>query len=147
MTDLDHVAGVGARNHYLAVVGTARADGSVQATLVNAGVTEHPVTGERVVAFVTYGPRKLANLRARPRVALTFTAGWTYSTVEGSTEIIGPDDPHPGVDAEGLRLLLRQIFTAAGGTHDDWPTYDRVMVEERRAAVLVHPVDRIYGSS
>jgi hypothetical protein len=43
------------------------------------------------------------------------------------------------VDAERLRLLLREIFTAAGGTHDDWPTYDRVMAEERRTAVLVTP--------
>ena len=32
------------------------------------------------------------------------------------------------------------VFTAAGGTHDDWDTYDRVMAEERRAAVLVTPV-------
>ena len=45
----------------------------------------------------------------------------------------------PGVDAERLRLLLREIFTAAGGTHDDWPTYDRTMAEERRVAVLVAP--------
>ena len=117
----------------------------VQSTLVNAGVIEHPLTGERLVAFVTYGPAKLANLRARPRVALTFTAGWEYATVEGSVEIIGPDDRYPGVDDEGLRQLLRDIFTAAGGTHDDWPTYDRVMVEERRAAVLIH-ADRIYPS-
>jgi len=43
------------------------------------------------------------------------------------------------VDAERLRLLLREIFTAAGGTHDDWDTYDRVMAEERRTAVLVTP--------
>ncbi len=142
---LDQLVRVGERNDFLAVVATARADGSVQSTLVNAGVLAHPVTGERVVAFVTYGRTKLANLRARPSVALTFTAGWQYATVEGSAEIIGPDDAYPGVDAEGLRLLLRQIFTAAGGSHDDWPTYDRVMVEERRAAVLIHPV-RIYPS-
>jgi PPOX class probable F420-dependent enzyme len=134
---------VGEKNNFLAVVSTARADGSVQSTLVNAGVIDHPVTGEPVVAFVTYGRTKLANLRARPRVALTFTAGWQYATVEGPVEIIGPDDPYPGVDAEGLRLLLRQIFVAAGGRHDDWPTYDRVMIEERRAAVLIH-ADRIY---
>jgi hypothetical protein len=43
------------------------------------------------------------------------------------------------VDAERLRLLLREIFTAAGGTHDDWDTYDRVMAEEHRVAVLVTP--------
>jgi hypothetical protein len=45
----------------------------------------------------------------------------------------------PGVDAERLRLLLREIFTAAGGTHDDFDAYDRVMAQERRAAVLITP--------
>jgi len=49
------------------------------------------------------------------------------------------------VDAEGLRVLLRDVFTAAGGTHDDWPTYDRVMAEERRAVVMIAP-DRVYSS-
>ena len=52
-------------------------------------------------------------------------------------------DPDPRVDADRLRLLLREIFTAAGGTHDDFDTYDRVMREERRTAVFVHP-DRVY---
>jgi hypothetical protein len=37
------------------------------------------------------------------------------------------------------------VFVAAGGTHDDWATYDRVMAEERRAAVLVSPV-RVYSN-
>jgi hypothetical protein len=54
-------------------------------------------------------------------------------------EIIGPDDPHPDVDAEALRTLLPEIFSAAGGTHDDLDTYDRVMAEQRRAAVLITP--------
>lgn len=35
------------------------------------------------------------------------------------------------------------VFTAAGGTHDDWDTYDRVMAEERRTVVLVAP-HRVY---
>jgi hypothetical protein len=59
--------------------------------------------------------------------------------VEGDAEIISPDDPHPDIDSEALRLLWRDIFRAGGGTHDDWDTYDRVMAEERRAAVLITP--------
>jgi hypothetical protein len=47
-------------------------------------------------------------------------------------------------DSAQIRLLLREIFTAAGGTHDDWDTYDRVMAEERRTAVLVTP-GRVYS--
>ena len=46
---------------------------------------------------------------------------------------------------ERLRLLLREVFTAAGGTHDDWDAYDRAMAEERRTAVFVR-VSRIYSN-
>jgi hypothetical protein len=35
------------------------------------------------------------------------------------------------------------IFSTAGGEHDEWDTYDRVMAAERRAAVLIRP-DWIY---
>lgn len=72
-------------------------------------------------------------------------SGWAWAAVEGDVELIGPDDEYPGIDAEGNRLLLRAIFTAAGGTHDDWPTYDRVMAKERRVAVLITPT-RIYSN-
>jgi hypothetical protein len=88
---------------------------------------------------------KLSNLRSRPQVSVTFRAGWQWITVEGRAELVGPDDPHPGLDGEGLRLLLRQVFSAAGGTHDDWVAYDREMVEQRRTAVLVRP-ERTYSN-
>jgi hypothetical protein len=41
--------------------------------------------------------------------------------------------------------LRREVFTAAGGTHDDWDEYDRVMAAEKRAVVLVTPT-RIYSN-
>jgi PPOX class probable F420-dependent enzyme len=145
MASLQEVKRIAAQDHHLAVVSTARADCSVQASVVNAGVTTHPVTGEPVVAFVTYGRVKLSNLRARPRATLTFRAGWSWVAVEGPVEIVGPDDPLDGVDAERLRVLLREVFTSAGGQHDDWEAYDRAMRDERRAAVLVHP-ERIYSN-
>jgi hypothetical protein len=37
------------------------------------------------------------------------------------------------------------VFTAAGGTHDDWESYDRSMAEQRRTAVLFTPT-RIYSN-
>jgi hypothetical protein len=42
-------------------------------------------------------------------------------------------------------VLLRDVFKAAGGTHDNWDAYDRVMGEERRAAVLISP-RRVYSN-
>jgi PPOX class probable F420-dependent enzyme len=140
MIDLSLFDDLVALDHGLSVVVTRRADKTAQATVVNAGVVSHPLTAERVVGFVSAGAsRKLAYLRADPSAVVTIRAGWRWTTVEGSAQLIGPDDPHPEVDSERLRLLLRDIFTAAGGTHDDWDTYDRVMKEERRAAVFVTP--------
>jgi hypothetical protein len=83
--------------------------------------------------------------RARPQLAVTFRSSWSWATVEGHAELIGPDDPHPKVDGEQLRVLLRDVFTAAGGQHDDWDAYDRTMLEQRRTAVLVPP-SRIYSN-
>ena len=145
MTTLQQVIDIGSRDRFLAVVSTVRADGSVQSSVVNAGVLTHPIDGAEVVGFVTYGKAKLANLRARPQLSVTFRSGWEWAAVEGRAELIGPDDPHPAVDAEGLRLLLRQVFTAAGGSHDDWEAYDRTMAEQRRTAVLFTPT-RIYSN-
>jgi PPOX class probable F420-dependent enzyme len=133
-------------DHGLCVVVTRRSDLSPHATVVNAGVCAHPVKAERVVAFVAAGgTRKLAHLRADPTVAVVARAAWQWTTVEGRAELIGPDDPHPDVDEERLRLLLREIFSAAGGAHDDWDTFDRTMRDERRTAVLVTPT-RVYSN-
>jgi PPOX class probable F420-dependent enzyme len=145
MTTLPDAEAIGSRDKFLAMISTARADGTIQSSVVNAGVLADPDNGQQVVGFVTYGPAKLANLRARPQVTVTFRAGWEWAAVEGRARIIGPDDPTPGVDAERLRLLRREVFTAAGGTHDDWDEYDRVMAAERRAVVLVTPT-RIYSN-
>jgi PPOX class probable F420-dependent enzyme len=123
MADLDLVRRLGAAEHGLVVVSTIRADGSVQTSVVNAGILD----GE--VAFVARGSaRKLDNIRRSGRAAVTFRSGWEWASVEGPARIAG-DDPQ----------LLRDVFTAAGGTHDDWDTYDRVMKEEGRVAVLVTP--------
>ena len=127
-------------DHGLCVVSTLRPDGTIQSSVVNAGVLPHPVTGAQVIGLVSRGDsHRLDNLRARPRATVVVRAGWQWAGVEGPVELAGPDDPMPGVDAERLRLLLREIFTAAGGTHDDFGVYDRVMAEERRVAVLVAP--------
>ncbi len=135
MTDLADFAGLVAADHGLAVVSTLRPDATISSSVVNAGVLPHPTTGEQTVAFVSRGDaRRLGYLRA----------GWQWAAAEGPVQLCGPDDPLPGVDAEGLRLLLRAVFTAAGGTHDDWETYDRVMAQERRTAVLMTP-ERVYS--
>jgi PPOX class probable F420-dependent enzyme len=146
MADVADFARLAGREQGLSVVSTLRADQTIQATVVNCGVLDHPVRGVPVIGFTTRGnSRKLANLRARPRPAVTARAGWEWVTAEGHAELAGPDDSLDGLGPDGLRLLLRAVFVAAGGRHDDWATYDRVMAEERRATVLITP-DRVYSN-
>jgi PPOX class probable F420-dependent enzyme len=145
MADLGDFEALVPADHGLVVVTVIGPDGRMRPSVVNGGVIDHPVTGSRVVAVVIHGQaRKLAHLRSRPRASVVLRAGWRWAAVEGPTEIIGPDDPADGVGPERLRLLLREIFTAAGGTHEDFDEYDRVMAAERRAAVLITP-ERIFG--
>jgi len=145
MMTLQDAAALARKESGLVVVSTLRSNGTIQSSLVNAGVLAHPATGETVLGLVTAGAVKLVNLRARPQITATFRDGWQWAAVEGRAEVAGPDDPQPWLDAERLRLLRREIFAAAGGTHDNWDEYDRVMAQERRAAVLVRP-ERIYSN-
>jgi hypothetical protein len=146
MTDIEDFGRLIAGDHGLVVVSMLRDDGTIASSVVNAGVLPHPVSGQTVVGMVLIGgTRKLDHLRKRPYANVVVRAGWQWAAAEGRIELAGPDDPMPGIDAERLRLLLREIFTAAGGTHEDFGTYDRVMREERRAAVFLLP-ERVYSN-
>lgn len=145
MMTLDDVVDIARQDRFFAVVCTLRSDSTIQSSVVNAGVLTHPISGAGVVGFVTYGRAKLANLRVRPQVSITFRAGGAWAAVEGQAELVGPDDMQPDIEAEQLRLLLREVFMAAGGTHDDWDAYDRAMAEQRRTVVLVNP-SRVYSN-
>jgi hypothetical protein len=138
--DLEPFRDLVAGDHGLAVISIAAPSGVVHASVANAGVIELPGRDAPVVGVVIAGmSRKLKLLRDHPRAAATLRAGWLWSSVEGPVELVGPNDPHPDFDADQTRLLLREIFAAAGGHHDDWDTYDRVMAEEGRTAVLITP--------
>jgi PPOX class probable F420-dependent enzyme len=145
MTTLEEAAALTRPERGLVVISTLRSAGSIQSSLVNAGVLPHPATGQTILGFAAAGRIKLANLRARPQITATFRNGWRWAAVEGLAELAGPDDPQPWLDAEGLRQLRREIFTAAGGEHDNWDEYDRVMSEERWTPVLIRP-ERIYSN-
>jgi hypothetical protein len=77
---------------------------------------------------------------------VTFRDGWRWATVEGRAELAGPNDSRPWLaDSEQLRLLIRDVYSAAGGTHDDWDEFDRVMAAEGRTVVLIEPT-RVYSN-
>ncbi len=140
MLDLQLVWRLITAEHGLAIVCVTRGDGTVQATLVNAGITADPRDGRDLIGFVARGDAvKLKHLRRRPYANVVFRSGWEWVSLEGSVTLIGPDDPAPGIDPATLPARLRTIFVDAGGTHEDWDEYDRVMAAERRTAVLVTP--------
>lgn len=136
-----------ADEHGLAVISTTQADGRVLSSVANCGVIDHPLSGVRCVGLVSAGrAARLGHIRRGSPVTIAIRRGWNWVGVTGPADIIGPDDRPDGFDDERLRLLLRQVFQAAGGTHDDYDEYDRVMANERRAAVFVSP-DRIIGNT
>jgi PPOX class probable F420-dependent enzyme len=145
MPDLDDVRDFLADDYGLAVVSTTQADGRVLSTVVNCGVIDHPVTGEATVALVSRGgAARLGHVRRGSEVTIAVQRGWRWIGVTGACDLIGPDDPHEAIDAERLRLLLREVFQAAGGHHDDYDEYDRAMAEDGRTCMFVRPT-RIIG--
>ncbi|MGD1012137.1 MAG: pyridoxamine 5'-phosphate oxidase family protein [Acidimicrobiales bacterium] len=144
--DLDHVRKVAGKDP-LTVVTTTRPDGTIHASLVSAGVTEDVVTGTACVAFVARGTsQKLRHLRNSGRATAVFRHGADWVGVEGPVRLIGPDDRLENFGSAQLAMLIRRVFVAAGGTHQDWDEFDRVMEAEGRTVVFVTP-ERISGNS
>jgi hypothetical protein len=145
---LEQARELASREAGLVVVVTHRADGTAQASVVNAGIVNHPVTGERVVGFVVQGGarKKLANLRARRVATVVFRSGWDWVGVEGGVDLVGPDDELDGVGSGAVARVFHEIYAAAiGGTPDDWAARDDVIERERHTAVLVRPT-RVYSN-
>ncbi len=136
MADLEDVARIAAGDHHLAVFTVARPDGSVQASVVSAGVIADPIDGVRGVAAVLGGgTRKLELLRESGTATVVFKVGGEWVAVGGPVRLVGPDD---GSDLDlDVPETLRAVFRAAGGSHQDWSEFDRVMAAERRCAAFV----------
>ncbi len=136
MADLEDVRRLGAADHFLAVFTIAAGPGQVHASVVNAGVIGDPVDWAPGVAAVVGGSsRKLTLLRHIGRATVVFRSGWQWASVSGPVRLIGPDDGLEfGLD---VPATIRSVFRAAGGTHEDWDEFDRVMAAERRCAVFV----------
>lgn len=136
-TNVEFVRQIAELDH-LAVLSVARANGSVHSSLVSAGVFVDPVSARPGVGIVVRGgARKLVHLRAAGRASIVFRSRPRWVSVEGGVRLLGPDDQQDRLADRSLAQLLREIFLAAGGSHDNWDEYDRAMLEQRRCAVLV----------
>ena len=125
--------------HHRGVVTTFQPNGATQASIVVCG----PYEGS--VAFVSMrgDSAKVRNLRRDPLCTmLAVTEDWrSYAVIEGQAQLFDADN----TEAEGLRLLLRNVYTACGGgDHPDWDEYDQVMRQQNAVVVSVCP-QRVYG--
>ena len=79
------------------------------------------------------------------QVTVNVRRGWVWSSATGPADLIRPESLPESIDEEQMRLLLREVFHAAGGVHDDLEEYDRAMAQEERVVVCVTP-ERILGN-
>jgi len=129
-----------------AVLPTARPDGTIQSSIVTAKLTKHPKTGEPVIGFLCRGRTvKIRNMRMSPRATITFSTGSRWVTVEGALTLVGPDDAAEGFSQDEVPELLRGIETSLRGGNDDWPTFDKTMAEQARAAAYI-TMERVYSN-
>lgn len=127
-------------NHQ-AVLTTFRRDGGAQMSIITVGPYRDGA------AFTTTEDRaKLWNLRRNPRCSMLVShEDWRpYVVLEGQAQVLAADN----TDAEELKHALRGVYRSASGgrEHPNWDEYDKAMVEDRRAAVVVVP-NRVYGTA
>ena len=128
-----------AQNHQ-AVLTTFRGNGAAQMSIITVGPYR-----DGVAFTTTAGRAKLANLVLEPRCSLLVSKldWWGYVVLEGRARVLASDN----TDAAELRQALRDVYrTASGQDHPDWDEYDKAMVRDRRAAVVVVP-DHVYGTA
>jgi hypothetical protein len=137
VADLAAVRNVAEKDNFFAVVTVARGDGTVHASVVKAGVLDDPIDGAPSVGLVVAGAsRKLAYLRRNGQSTVVFKDAGRWAAVQGPVRLIGPEDASPSGPGRTVAMVIREVYRAAGGEHDDWEQFDRVMSRERRCAVF-----------
>ena len=136
----DNVRKFVSENH-LSTLSTIRRNGSVQLSLVLAGPYRDGV------ALSTPSDRaKYKNLLRDPKCSILIsTPDWFsgYVVIEGRARIMDQDN----TDRAALLSALRDVYrVTAGSEHPDWDEYDRAMVDEHRAVVIIDP-EHFYGSA
>ncbi len=127
-------------DNHQAVLTTFRKNGAVQMSIVTVGAY-----GEGVGFTTTEDRAKLHNLVRDSRCSLLISKSdwWGYVVLEGRAKVLRRGES----DDDELRDVLRGIYRAASGQeHPDWEDYDRAMVADRRAAIIVVP-DHVYGTT
>ena len=128
--DLDLVRRLAAADHGLAVVATTRSDGTVHASVVNAGLLDDPITKQPAVGFVTAGSAlKISLLRRTGRATVVLRgdgSGWpSKDRPAGSAQTTHPTRSqwiaYPGCCATYSLPLAARMRTGPSST-GSWPS-------------------------
>ena len=131
----------------LATVSTIQKNGGILSSVVNCGVLPHPTTQKLCVAFVSAGgAARLKHIERGSQVTVAIRREWKWVSASGKANLFGPEHLPENVAPEQLRILLRDVFISAGGVHDDFEEYDKVMASEKRVVVCVE-VEQIRGNT
>ena len=133
MSDIEIFSNYLSEETGLATISTSQVDGRVLSSVVNCGMIEHPLTGDVCVAFVSGSKAaRLKHIDRGSQVTISVRRGWAWSSATGPADLIRPEKLPEGINTEQMKLLLREVFHAAGGVHDDLEEYDRAMRSEER---------------
>ena len=147
MGSVEHVQKFLSLETGLATVSTIQMSGGILSSVVNCGVLPHPITQELCVAFVSAGnAARLKHIERGSQVTVAIRREWKWVSVSGEADLFGPEDLSENFDPEQLRILLRDVFISAGGVHDDFEEYDKVMASDKRVVVCVS-IERIRGNT
>ena len=127
-----------ARTHRQSVLVTMRGDGLPQLSNVLHNVGDDGI----VRVSVTAGRAKYHNLVRQQWAALHVSRAdfYAYAVLEGKVTLAPVAAAEDDATVEELVTLYRRL----AGEHDDWATYRRSMVADRRTVVRLTPT-RAYG--
>ena len=119
------------------VVTTFRKSGAAQLSIVVC-----TPLGDGIAFTTTEDRAKAINLRRDPRCSILVSKEdwWGFVVFEGRAEILDQTNTPLDEFLEACRQIYRQIT----GEHDNWPEYDKAMLDDHRVVITVIP-DRTYG--
>jgi PPOX class probable F420-dependent enzyme len=126
------------RDRSQGVLVTMKGDGRPQLSNIT-----YVLGDDEVIRISMTGSRaKTANAGRDPRVSLHVTRDdfYAYAVIEGRAELtpVATDPSDATVDE------LVEYYRTARGEHPDWDEYRRVMVDDGRLVLRLHP-ERAYG--
>ncbi len=126
------------RDRNQGVLVTTKRDGRPQLSNITYVVGDDGV----IRISVTASRAKTVNASRDPRVSLYVTRDdfWAYAVIEGRAELT----PVATDPADATVEELVEYYRTARGEHPDWDDYRRVMVDDGRLVLRVHP-ERAYG--